>query len=176
VGTRRLLCLAAAAAAAAHPRAAADGGAAADTAAYDPWQYNRVCRYSASNVPSRLFQNGVDAGAEYLFPLEEKRAVDRYERPWEACFGPKETYDLAAIEAGWKLPCKYQVRCAAAAIGRLRARARARMPQAAATCPCAAMQAVQIPPPTLALASRPFSTWILRKITTTDQRQRQLRL
>jgi hypothetical protein len=35
--------------------------------------------------------------------------VDKYDRPWEACFGPSEHYSLAAIEAGWKLPCKYRV-------------------------------------------------------------------
>jgi len=78
-------------------------------ARYNPWNFNKACRYSATNIPANLFRNGVDKGAEYLFPLEDNRAVDKYERPWEACFGPKETYNLAAIEAGWKLPCKYQV-------------------------------------------------------------------
>ena len=83
--------------------------AAAAGARYNPWAFNKACRYTATNVPANLFRNGVDAGKEYLFPLETDRAVKKYERPWEACFGPKEAYSLSAIEAGFKLPCRYTV-------------------------------------------------------------------
>jgi hypothetical protein len=76
---------------------------------YDPWRYNRACRYSARGVPSDLFQNGYDGGAGFLFPLEMGRAIDNYASPWEACFGPKEPYSLAAIAGGAKLPCRYWV-------------------------------------------------------------------
>lgn len=87
-----------------HPAAAS-----ADYAGYNPWNFNKACRYSASNIPAHLFKEGIDGGLDYLFPLETSRAVNKYEKPWEACFGPKETYSLAAVSAGWKLPCKYQI-------------------------------------------------------------------
>jgi hypothetical protein len=122
---RRPLLLLALCAAAAASAALPGPAAAADGAAYDPWEYNKVCRYSATNIPANLFQNGIDAGREFLFPLEDKRAIDRYERPWEACFGPKEAYNMAAIEAGWKLPCKYQVRAPPGGDGRERPSGRA---------------------------------------------------
>lgn len=64
-------------------------------------------RYSARKVPEHIFRNGLDGGAQYLFPLEYTRSISSYTKPWEACFGPNERYSLAAIEAGYKLPCKY---------------------------------------------------------------------
>lgn len=82
--------------------------AAAGAAAYNPTQFNKVCRYSARGVPAHLFKAGLDGGLDYLFPLEAVRVVDKYERPWEACFGGNETYDMAAIKAGLKLPCRWE--------------------------------------------------------------------
>lgn len=68
----------------------------------------RPHRYSARKVPAHLFRNGLDGGAQYLFPLETSRVVGQYDKPWEACFGPNEAYSLSAIEGGFKLPCKYK--------------------------------------------------------------------
>ncbi|KIZ01025.1 hypothetical protein MNEG_6940 [Monoraphidium neglectum] len=108
-----LLLAAAAAVAPARPAAAAKGaeeaGAAAAGNRYDPWRYNQACKYSAQGIPASLFTNGLDNGVDFLFPLETSKAVRMYERPWEACFGPLETYSMAAIAAGMKLPCRYQV-------------------------------------------------------------------
>ncbi|KAI8471778.1 MAG: hypothetical protein J3K34DRAFT_227144 [Monoraphidium minutum] len=92
---------AAAAAAAAAPLNAAAG------AGYKPWSFNKVCLYSASAVPGRLFEDGLDGGLDFLFPLETNQAVNRYERPWEACFAGDEPYNLPQIASGWKLPCRY---------------------------------------------------------------------
>ncbi len=96
-----LFAVALAAAAAAAPLAAA---APADA------DFNKVCRYSATGIPQFLFKNGLDGGLDYLFPLESGRVVDKYSKPWEACFGPKETYDIKQIKAGNKLPCKYNIK------------------------------------------------------------------
>jgi hypothetical protein len=82
---------------------------AAASAEYNAGRYNQVCRYTATNVSLSLFKNGLDGGLEYLFPLEQKRAVGAYARPWQACFGPGEAYDVRAIAAGAKLPCRWSV-------------------------------------------------------------------
>ncbi|KAI8467855.1 MAG: hypothetical protein J3K34DRAFT_479949 [Monoraphidium minutum] len=99
-----LLAALAALAAAALPAAAA--AEAANN--YNPWSYNRACKYTAKAVPAPLFLDSIDGGDTFLFPLESDAAVKKYERPWEACFGPSETYSLAAIAAGRKLPCRYR--------------------------------------------------------------------
>lgn len=82
--------------------------AAADSAGYRPWQYNKACRYSASNIPANLFKNGIDGGVDYLFPLETSQAVNRYAQPWEACVPNfRDAFSMPQVAAGWKLPCRW---------------------------------------------------------------------
>jgi hypothetical protein len=80
-------------------------------AGFNPFAFNKVCRYAAAGVPRALFENGVPAraagGTDFLFPLETGEVIGQYPKPWEACFGPKEPYDHEQIHAGKKLPCKY---------------------------------------------------------------------
>ena len=71
-------------------------------------EFGRTCNYTAKNIPSDLFFQGLSR--RYMFPLEdESRALWVGDKPWQACFNSSEPYDLAAIQAGKKLPCSYIV-------------------------------------------------------------------
>ena len=71
-------------------------------------EFGRTCNYTAKNIPSDLFFQGLSR--RYMFPLEdESRALWAGDKPWQACFNSSEPYDLAAIQAAKKLPCSYTV-------------------------------------------------------------------
>ena len=72
-------------------------------------EFGRTCNYTAKNVNSDIFFNGL-SGREFMFPLEfESNAVRAGDKPWKACFNSSESHNLEAIRAGNKLPCSYTV-------------------------------------------------------------------
>jgi len=69
--------------------------------------FNRTCNYTASNISAAVFFNGTSTGHR-LFPLEyDSYAVWTQTYPWQACFGPGESYDVNAIIQRKKLPCRF---------------------------------------------------------------------
>ena len=72
-------------------------------------RFDRTCNYTANGVPPKVFYNGTERGYQ-LFPLEYRAyALSTTEQPWQACFGPGETYDFDAIRQRKKLPCQYSL-------------------------------------------------------------------